>query len=194
MITIEQALAMQKQTLTELKNIHEEGLVDIGDAIEAMIIDCSQNYERTIPSTTSSFDLAVEQPEMPSIEVMEDETVKTIYDNRKVLEAWMAKLKGHMISEALNGNEAIGYKLRRGRPLRKYKSGVDVEKVLSAVGIDKEQWYTKKLITPTDAIKLVEKDKIEILEAAIDEKISEPSLIKIDHDFSGANSGALAPR
>lgn len=74
---------------------------------------------------------------------------------------WIKALEVRALDELLSGHELPNYKLVEGRSIRKWVDEDQAEKILSATIGDRA--YSKKVISPTQAEKIVEKGSIDNL-------------------------------
>ena len=90
---------------------------------------------------------------------LNDEQLKLILDNKKLIEDFLKSVEQHIYDRVLNGEKFEGYKLVEGRSNRKWID--DAEEVLkNKLG---ENAYEKKLIGITAAGKKLKKDEVEKL-------------------------------
>lgn len=77
-----------------------------------------------------------------------------------LIEDWIKAVRGEVESRLLQGVPVAGFKLVEGRAgNRSWESETEVEKALTEMQLKKEEMYTYKLISPTQAEKLLKKDK-----------------------------------
>lgn len=107
--------------------------------------------------------LGTEQPKLKGPSVLSPEVVAKIVERKKEITDWLNAVTSYAFSELKCGREIQGVKLVKGRRGRKtWKKSVSEEKLsntLLTLGLDDEQIFTKKLLTPTQAEKLLKKTK-----------------------------------
>lgn len=89
------------------------------------------------------------------------EELASILDKLELIEKWVEVVRDAALNELLAGREIPGYKLVSGREgIRKWTDDKAIEKLLKAYKLSAEDRYTKKLISPTQAEKLVKSKKL----------------------------------
>ena len=118
-----------------------------------------KHTEETILQKFDDLDLPNKEVFMLVDKVMNDEQLKLILDNKKLIEDFLKSVEQHIYDRAINGEKFEGYKLVEGRSNRKWVD--DAEEVLkNKLG---EDAYEKKLIGITAAGKKLKKDEVEEL-------------------------------
>lgn len=74
-----------------------------------------------------------------------------------VVSGWVSAIEAHAFAELNSGREIPGYKLVHGRSLRKWRDENAAE-ILLAAKLDPEDLFSRKLISPAQAEKLLGKD------------------------------------
>ena len=110
----------------------------------------------------------------PSPNKLTDAQLRVALESKKLITGWLDAVE-KLIVERLNAGEDFeGFKLVAGRSLRQWGSEEAAAKTLEAeVG---EQAYSKKLLSPAQAEKLLGKSKKDVLEALIVKPEGKPTL------------------
>ena len=119
----------------------------------------------------ASFDNLDDQP---SVNKLTDEQLRLALDGKKLIMSWLDAVE-QLITERLQSGQSFdGYKLVAGRSLRQWGDDAVAAKTLEeAVGDDA---YTKKLLSPAQAEKLLGKKRKDLLEPLIVKPEGKPTL------------------
>lgn len=104
--------------------------------------------------------IGAEFDELPQTDEIEPSRVEYILKNKKLIESWLKAVEENAFEMLMSGDEVKGFKLVEGRSNRRWIDDNNAELVLSELIGDKA--YTKKLISPTQAVKALGKDKTKI--------------------------------
>lgn len=110
----------------------------------------------------------------PSVNKLSDAQLRQALDGKKLVISWLNAVE-QLITERLQSGESFdGYKLVAGRSLRQWGDESVAAKALEAeVG---EEAYTKKLLSPAQAEKLLGKKRKDLLEPLIIKPEGKPTL------------------
>ena len=86
---------------------------------------------------------------------LDNAEVATILTQIDLISEWVKALHGYAFDQLNTGNEVPGFKLVEGRSLRKWKNEEEIEKHLLSLNLKNDDLYTKKLVSPAQAEKLV---------------------------------------
>lgn len=132
---------------------------------------CPALKKHTEQVMLASFDNLDDQP---SVNVLSDAQLRAALDGKKLVISWLDAVE-HLIADRLRSGESFdGYKLVAGRSLRQWVDETVAAKALEAeVG---EDAYTKKLLSPAQAEKLLGKKSKDLLEPLIIKPEGKPTL------------------
>jgi hypothetical protein len=92
-------------------------------------------------------------------ELLDNDKLGTIYTSLDLIDSWAKAVRGRIEHELLNGNVVPGVKLVQGRRgARQWSSTEEAEALLKSMRLKQEQMYNFKLISPTQADKLLAKE------------------------------------
>jgi hypothetical protein len=101
----------------------------------------------------------VNQPNPLQAELLDNDKLGTIYESLDLIDSWAKAVRGRIEYELLNGNAVPGVKLVQGRRgARQWSSTEEAEALLKSMRLKQEQIYNFKLISPTQADKLLAKE------------------------------------
>lgn len=110
----------------------------------------------------------------PSVNKLTDEQLRLALDGKKLIVSWLDAVEQLVIERLQSGQSFDGYKLVAGRSLRQWADEAVAAKTLEAeVG---EDAYTKKLLSPAQAEKLLGKKRKDLLEPLIIKPEGKPTL------------------
>lgn len=84
--------------------------------------------------------------------------IGNVLKNKSLIESWLKAVEQSAYEKLMDGEDVPGYKLVEGRSFRKWASEQDAEKTLSSV-VSEDDLYTKKLLSVSQAEKLIGKAK-----------------------------------
>jgi hypothetical protein len=94
-----------------------------------------------------------------AVEMLTADDLGTIYTSLDLIDSWAKAVRGRIEYELLNGNAVPGVKLVQGRRgARQWSSTEEAEALLKSMRLKQEQMYNFKLISPTQADKLLAKE------------------------------------
>lgn len=97
-----------------------------------------------------------------------------------LVEDWCRRVREYAFAEAQRGRVAPGWKLVQKRALRKWTDEDNAARLLSNLGVDDEEMFTKKLVSPAAAEKLVGKKGVALLGDLITKESSGVTLVSED--------------
>ena len=107
---------------------------------------------------------------MPMANKLTDEQMRVALEAKPLIEAWLSAIEAH-VKERLTGNEAFpGFKLVEGRSNRQWINENAAAHAMERL-VGAEKTYTRKIVTPTQAEKLLGKSR----KAEIEDLIVKPS-------------------
>ena len=96
---------------------------------------------------------------LTGVEMLNNGRLGEIYPALPLIESWGKAVLARIEHELLNGNAVPGVKLVQGRKgARKWSDGEEAEKLFKGMRLKQEQMYNFKLISPTQAEKLLAKE------------------------------------
>lgn len=128
-----------------------------------------KNYTEQV--MLASFDNLDDQP---SVNKLTDAQLRAVLDAKKLVTSWFDAVEAYVTDKLNNGEPFEGYKLVAGRSLRQWGDEQEAAKVLEAeVG---DEAYSKKLLSPAQAEKLLGKKRKDLLEPLIVKPEGKPTL------------------
>ena len=109
-------------------------------------------------------------------DTLTDKELKVILDNAKLIKSWLDAVESHVFDKLNDGQDFDGYKLVEGRSTRAWLNEDAAAQVLLKSGLEPDTLYTKKLISPAQAEKVLKKDK-GILSELISKSDGKPTLV-----------------
>ncbi|KAG2171857.1 hypothetical protein INT44_002502 [Umbelopsis vinacea] len=114
------------------------------------------------------------------VDLLTNDEMGTIYESLDLIDSWAKAVRGRIEYELLNGNAVPGVKLVQGRRgARQWSSTEEAEALLKSMRLKQEQMYNFKLISPTQADKLLAKEsprRWKKVEALITQRDGSPSV------------------
>jgi hypothetical protein len=93
------------------------------------------------------------------VDLLDSEELGKVYPALDIIEGWMKAVRGRIEHELLQGNAVPGTKLVAGRRgARKWSSTDEAEALLKSMRLKADEMYSFKVISPTQAEKLLAKD------------------------------------
>ena len=137
-------------------------------ALNTAQLEFDDDFEEVI-KTEDSFptDLTIEQ-------------IAKILPHLDTMEKWISTIRDYAYAKAMNGTAVPGFKLIEGRAgARRWAADDSSEAALLEAGLDMEQIYEEKMISPTQAEKLLGKEKAAKLleDGVIEQPIGKPKLV-----------------
>lgn len=130
---------------------------------------CSALLDLTHKALASEFD------DLCDTNTLTDSQLKFVLENKKLISSWLEAVEELVQNRLFSGGVFEGYKLVEGRSTRSWKSEDAVAPVLSAL-LDEDQVYSKKMITPAQAEKLLGKKNSALIVDHIDKPEGKPTL------------------
>lgn len=91
-----------------------------------------------------------------AVDTLDNDRLGTIYESLDLIDSWAKAVRGRIEYELLNGNAVPGVKLVQGRRgARQWSSAEEAEALLKSMRLKQEQMYNFKVISPTQAEKLL---------------------------------------
>jgi hypothetical protein len=95
-------------------------------------------------------------PNPLTAELLDNGRLGLIYESLDLIDSWAKAVRGRIEYELLNGNAVPGVKLVQGRRgARQWSSAEEAEALLKSMRLKQEQMYNFKVISPTQAEKLL---------------------------------------
>lgn len=109
-------------------------------------------------------------------DTLTDRELKVILDNAKLIKSWLDAVESHVFDKLNNGQDFDGYKLVEGRSTRAWLNEDTAAQVLLKSGLEPDTLYTKKIISPAQAEKVLKKDK-ELFASLVTKSAGKPTLV-----------------
>ncbi len=116
--------------------------------------------------------------------------IKNVLDNKKLIEIFLKSIEDYAKDEITSGRGFEGYKLVTGRSIRKWADENEVTKAMESMGIGLDKIYAKKLISPPQAEKLLNKPQYKAISEFIIKPNGAPTLVQ-ESDKREAISSAI---
>lgn len=140
--------------------------------------DCTARAEDLINVIGLEFEDYGVDGDLKGIDQMNDQQISSILLRMKEIKAFLNNIEEHAMSKALAGESIPSMKLVEGRSLRKWKDeNAAAEALEELIGVEKT--YVEKLITPSQAEKILGKTKSEIKDLIVKPQ-GKPSLVHED--------------
>lgn len=118
--------------------------------------------------------------------------IGTILDQADVVKNWISAIESRAVAEILAGNTVPGWKLVARRAMRKWSDEDGAAQALQSAGMADNDIFNKKIITPTQAEKLLGKDKKAAMKGFIVTESSGSTLAPITDRRPALPSSAVA--
>ena len=93
------------------------------------------------------------------VPMLTNEQLAEIYGQADFLESWLKAIRDRVNSELNAGHPVPGFKLVTGKQgNRAWRDEVEAEELLKSFRLKQDQMYSQKVISPTQAEKLLKKD------------------------------------
>ena len=109
-------------------------------------------------------------------DTLTDKELKVILDNAKLIKSWLDAVESHVFDKLNDGQDFDGYKLVEGRSTRAWLNEDTAAQVLLKSGLEPDTLYTKKLISPAQAEKLLKTQK-SLLDGLVNKSEGKPTLV-----------------
>lgn len=101
--------------------------------------------------------------DMPSPDKLTDAQLRSVLEHKSLIDGWLSSVEAVVRERLENGDGFPGFKLVAGRSVRQWQSNEGAESLLS--DLLGEERFTKKLLSPAQAEKMLPKDKRTLLDA-----------------------------
>lgn len=115
-----------------------------------------------------------------SVEDLSDEKLRTVLDNKKLINGWLDAVETHIAERIADGEGFTGYKLVAGRSLRQWVDEHEAEKALLRL-IEDKAYVPRKIISPTQAEKILGKGRVSEIKNLVVKPSGKPTLAN-EHD------------
>lgn len=124
--------------------------------------------------------------------LLTDEELVDIYDLALSYDKWVKSIKSYILQEMLNGKKLSGLKLVEGRSVRTFTDEKSIIKALKDKGYKKSDYIVEKIISITDAEKLLGKAEFEqVLGSFVIKPPGAPTVAKVEDKRPEYNSAEL---
>ena len=124
--------------------------------------------------------------------LLTDEELVDIYDLALSYDKWVKSIKSYILQEMLNGKKLPGLKLVEGRSVRTFTDEKSIIKALKDKGYKKSDYIVEKIISITDAEKLLGKAEFEqVLGSFVIKPPGAPTVAKVEDKRPEYNSAEL---
>lgn len=121
---------------------------------------------------------AVPEPHLPAVHALATGEIASVLRWKKRIEQFLADVSRYALELRLKGDKVPGFKLVRGRSLRRWKDENEVLKTLAQVPIDRNEFFSEPhLLSPAQMEEVLKKHKL-------DRKILESVIIKPEGDLT----------
>ncbi len=122
-------------------------------AAKATCKELSDHTLQVISGEFDNLDNLDDLDDLPPADTLPDDRTKLILDNKKLIESYLKAVEEHARDQLHAGEKIDGYKLVRGRSLRKW--GDDSRAAFELESLVGDDAYERKLLTPAKAEKLL---------------------------------------
>ena len=119
--------------------------------------NCRALAEHSLQVAAEDFADVVVPITLKDISRLSNEEVAALLPQLDNIANWIKALEAHALNKLEQGHEVPGYKLVAGRSIRKWADEEDAEKALRGSKLKVSEIFSKKLITPTQAEKVLGK-------------------------------------
>lgn len=131
---------------------------------------CKTLYDYTESIILSEFDdLDAQSPD-----TLNDNQVRMVLENKGLIEGWLTSVEGYVRERLDAGEDFEGFKLVEGRSIRRW--GDEVKAVDVLAGTLGDDLYSKKLVSPAQAEKLLTKDQRGLMSELVVKPKGKPTL------------------
>jgi len=132
---------------------------------------CPEQKRLVEKTMLSAFD---QLDEAPQIDKLSDDDLRQALDNKKLIVSWLDAVETRVMDKLTSGDGFTGYKLVEGRSLREWTDEqIAASTLLELLG---EEAYSKKLISVTQAEKVLGKAKAGVLNELVNKPAGKPTL------------------
>lgn len=115
--------------------------------------------------------------DLPDPNSLSKSQMAQILMGRKLVESWFNAIESFGFDALSNGDPFPGFKLVEGRSNRKWRDEASARSVLLASGKSEDEIFTKKLISPPQAEKLLGKKNIDVIADEIVKPDGKPTMV-----------------
>lgn len=132
------------------KTLDDDAELNPGDHCKFCLAQakCPRLHEQAVALAQSEFDDGFSPPEPESLS---DQQIADILEKAKVFKAWLIAVEGYAKHKLESGGGIPGYKLVAKRAQRKWTTEEDALELLTEMGLEEDELYTKKIISPAQA-------------------------------------------
>ena len=124
---------------------------------------CKALAEHSLKTAMKTFTDIPTEGDLKDVHTISNEELGALLARVDTLVNWAKSLQAHAFSELNAGNKVPGYKMVMGRAgNRKWTSEADIKEKLTRMGIDQEEMFSKKLLTPAQMCKVVTKKDLSL--------------------------------
>lgn len=156
---------------------------------------CPAQRKLAVEVAQSEFDV-VEAPTFPAPELLTEEQLSNVLAVSPTVEEWFRSVRQYITNKLERGEEVPGWKLVAKRATRKWKDETEADGTLTALGLDEDTRFTRKLVSPAQAEKALKTIKQKLPENLVSKESSgfnlapdsDPRPAKLAgavHDFDG---------
>ena len=134
-------------------------------------VTCKALKDYTESIIMSEFD---DLDDMASPESLTDKQVRKVLESKSLIEGWLTSVEGYVKERLENGDDFPGFKLVEGRSVRRWgDEDTAADKLADVLGDNR---FTRKLVSPAQAEKMLKKDQREILSDLVIKPKGKPTL------------------
>ena len=124
---------------------------------------CKALAEHSLKTAMETFTDIPTEGDLKDVHTISNDELGALLARVDTLVNWAKSLQAHAFSELNAGNKVPGYKMVMGRAgNRKWTSEADIKEKLTRMGIDQEEMFSKKLLTPAQMCKVVTKKDLSL--------------------------------
>ena len=110
-----------------------------------------------------------------STDRLTDAQMREVLDNKKLIVSWFDAIEQRVIEQLESGKPFPGYKMVEGRSLRQWNDE-EAAAIKLSEALSEDEMFTRKMVTPAQAEKLLGKAKAELLDGLVVKPSGAPTL------------------
>lgn len=133
--------------------------------------NCGALYQATADALMSDFD----DLDPPPANTLSNDQLRKVMESKDLIVAWLSAVEAHITERIANGEDFPGFKMVEGRSVRQWNDNENL--TIKLKRLFGQSAYTKKLITPAQAEKMLGKTNKAIVQDLIAKPRGKPTLV-----------------
>ena len=135
--------------------------------------NCAALLKHTEAALMTDFDNI---DELPNVDTLTDQQMASVLAAKSLIDGWISAISSHATERLKSGSGFAGYKLVEGRSVRRWRDNETAEfRLRELVGAEKS--VISKVISPTQAEKIIGAKRKNEISAMIDKPAGKPTLV-----------------